>query len=451
MVRDGGASPRIAVIVTALPERRRMLEEALAGVAAQTRAPAFVVVGVNHSPDRVDGATHANRLVEAVDEEWLAFLHDDDVWLPEHLEGLAAASDDADIVVADFDVEGRDWDPGHHCDYSLLRSRNWFGPSVVMIRSEVFHAVGGWPQKAGEIWGDWGMWLALLERGARFRCSHRKTVRYRFHGDNMTFEAGSPVLPLKARLEQDGWPEGYSDDGWVGPRLSLGLRLTDPAEALSIKGCRPEGSQRPEIMMASLDGEPLAYWLRFNGSLFELIAPLRRKVGEQFRLRLDSDVDFPSMVSRSVGDRRELSFQLLQVAATPAPPMPVLGSGLERAFWSEGFFDDGWASSSLRLGLQLAMPADTVVIHGWQPDGSSAPNVLGMRFNGVAVAPQVAQDGNTFEVMASLAPDTAGPLVIEMETVPNPVGMAGRGEADHRELSFQLVQVRALKGIHDSC
>lgn len=445
-MRDGGASPRIAVIVTALPERRRMLEEALAGVAAQTRAPAFVVVGVNYSPDRVDGATHANRLVEAVDEEWLAFLHDDDVWLPEHLEGLAAASHDADIVVADFEVEGRDWHPGHHCDYSLLRSGNWFGPSVVMIRSEVFHAVGGWPQKSGEIWGDWGMWLALLERGARFRCSHRKTVRYRFHGDNMTFEAGPPVLPLETGLEQDGWPEGYSDDGWVCPWLSIALQLTDPAEALSIRGWRPEGSPRPEIIRASLDGEPLEYWLRCNGSLFEFIAPLRRKVGDQFRLRLESDVDGPSMARRRDGDRRELSFNLLQVAVMSEAPSTILGSGLERAFWSEGVFDDGWASCSLRLGLRLQGAADRVVIHGWQPDGSPGPGVLGMRLDGVAVAPQVAQDGNAFEVMAFLARDTAGPLLVEMETLANPVGMALRGEGDQRELSFRLVEVRALQG-----
>lgn len=446
MVRDGGASPRIAVIVTALPERKAMLDEALAGVAAQTRAPAFVVVGVNYSPDRVDGATHANRLAEAVDEEWLAFLHDDDVWLPDHLEGLAAASHDADIVVADFDVEGRDWHPGHHCDYSLLRSRNWFGPSVVMIRSEVFHAVGGWPQKAGEIWGDWGMWLALLDRGARFRCSHRKTVRYRFHGDNMTFEAGPPVLPIETGLEQDGWPEGYSDDGWVGPWLSLGLRLTDPAEALWIKGWRPEGSQRPEIIRASLDDEPLEYWLRCEGSLFEFIAPVRRKKGDQFRLRLESDVDGQSMAWRSDGDQRELSFKLLQLAVKFEAPRTILGAGLGRTFWSEGSYDDGWASSSLRLGLQLEKPADRIVIHGWQPDGSPETNVLAMRLDGVAVAPQVAHDGNAFQVMAPMARDTAGALLIEMETVPNPVGMAGRGGGDQRELSFQLVEVRALRG-----
>lgn len=294
-----------------------MLGEAMAGVAAQTRPPAFLAVGVNYSPDRIDAATHANRLTAAVDEEWLAFLHDDDVWLPDHLEGLAAASEDADVVVADFVVEGRDWHPGHSCDFSQLRTRNWFGPSAVMIRSKTFRATGGWPQKVGEIWGDWGMWLSLLDHGARFRCSHRTTVRYRFHDSNMTFESGAPPLPLGRGLRQHQWSEGYSDDGWAGPWLSLALALTEPVGSLVIRGWQPEGSPGPAILGVKVDGEPTPHLLSRHGCFFEVVVPVERGAEENLRLRMETMPDPTSMAGRSAEDRRELSFQLIEVRAEP--------------------------------------------------------------------------------------------------------------------------------------
>ena len=73
----------IAALVVSLPERHHLLIEALDSIRAQTRQPDDVVVGID--PYRYGEVRNMNRLIDSTDCEWVAFLHDDDVWENDHL------------------------------------------------------------------------------------------------------------------------------------------------------------------------------------------------------------------------------------------------------------------------------------------------------------------------------------------------------------------------------
>lgn len=170
--------PVIAVLVTSLPERRHLLAEALESVADQTLQPDDVVIGVD--PYRLGEVANMNRLIAATDCEWLAFLHDDDLWMPNHLKHASAYFDAADVIVSRVKTVGR---PQHtlepqHDDFNDLRRTNWFPPSAVVARREVF---GQWCDPHPPYrWVDWCNWNRLLDNEARFVHTNEPTLLYRF-------------------------------------------------------------------------------------------------------------------------------------------------------------------------------------------------------------------------------------------------------------------------------
>lgn len=176
--------PSIAAVVVSLPERHDLLCEALASIRAQTRQPDDTVVGID--PYRLGEVDNQNRLIDATDAEWLAFLHDDDLWEPRHLEVAERHMSEADVIVARFDMVGRPWhtiEPWHE-NFADLTWTNWIGsPSMVVVRREVF---GHWTQPCHRHrWIDWCNWNRLYQAGARFVDTHEVTTVYRFtqHGN----------------------------------------------------------------------------------------------------------------------------------------------------------------------------------------------------------------------------------------------------------------------------
>lgn len=169
----------IAVLVTSLPERRALLSEALESVADQTLAPDDIVVGVD--PYRLGEVGNFNRLMAATDCEWVAFLHDDDLWLPNHLATAAKYMDQADVIVSRFEMTGRPWstiEPWHD-DFQDLRWTQWIGsPSMVVARRETW---GEWIEpRAPYRWVDHTNYNRLLDQGARFVDTRERTAIYRF-------------------------------------------------------------------------------------------------------------------------------------------------------------------------------------------------------------------------------------------------------------------------------
>ena len=165
-----------------------MLKEALDSVRVQSLSPCDVAVGID--PYRLGEVGNMNRLIDATDSEWIAFLHDDDIWHPDHLLH-AMEHQDADVIVSDFDLVGRpsgSIEPFHD-DWNDLRRTNWFPPSAVVVRRSVF---GRWtdpPQQPPRDWVDWANWRRLLDAGARFTRTHHTTLQYRFLGGNGSWSA----------------------------------------------------------------------------------------------------------------------------------------------------------------------------------------------------------------------------------------------------------------------
>lgn len=131
-----------------------------------------------------------NRLLRGVDCEWVAFLHDDDLWHPNHLEVCEQHFDTADVVVSRFDLVNRPWstiEPWHD-NFEDLRFTNWIGsPSMVVARRAVF---GEWVDPHPPFrWVDHANYNRLLDDGARFADTKTVTVDYRFMGGNGSWSA----------------------------------------------------------------------------------------------------------------------------------------------------------------------------------------------------------------------------------------------------------------------
>jgi glycosyltransferase involved in cell wall biosynthesis len=96
----------ITVVIPSIPPRTTLLNRALASVKAQTALPYEVVVEVDHH--RTGAAATRHRGLERVTTPWVAFLDDDDEFLPNHLNDLwtTVLKTGADMVYSWYRVVG---------------------------------------------------------------------------------------------------------------------------------------------------------------------------------------------------------------------------------------------------------------------------------------------------------------------------------------------------------
>lgn len=183
----------IGVAIPSVPPRAELLAKALASVTAQRRLPDAISVAVDH--DHEGPAATRNRALWALETDWTAFLDDDDVLLPNHLEALVETAErtGADLVYPWFDViGGRDVlaRGGRPFDPDELRKNNYI-PVTVLVRTKLAKDVGGFPPPCSEEWDapdceDWGFLLRLLDAGASFHHLPVITWKWRHHGRNFS-------------------------------------------------------------------------------------------------------------------------------------------------------------------------------------------------------------------------------------------------------------------------
>jgi len=166
-----------AVVVTR--DRPRLLADALASVAAQRRPPLELRIGDDGEADLSDAlaalggieatvvrtgaagaGTARNRAAAGARGDALAFLDDDDRWLPEHLQGLAAALADPAVALAfgDCAVVREELGPegaraerarrviAHDWDAVLMRHDDFIPPSAWLVRRALFERLGGFDE-----------------------------------------------------------------------------------------------------------------------------------------------------------------------------------------------------------------------------------------------------------------------------------------------------------------
>ena len=157
--------------------------------------------------------------------EWIAFIDQDDLWVPNKLElQLAAAGSDPAVGMVygrtvSFFPDGSERDYDHRHEYMPLPDGDIFRElfedscficvSSTMMRRAAVAALGGIPAEF-QVSPDYFLYLALA-RGHRVRAVQQVVCRYRIHSGNMTHHTGrriqAEVLRLLDRWEQELDPQ----------------------------------------------------------------------------------------------------------------------------------------------------------------------------------------------------------------------------------------------------
>ena len=174
----------VTVVTPHLPDRHEFLAEAVESVVAQTVRPSAHLISVDY--DHLGPAHHLNQMFAAARTEWVAILPDDDLFDPDHLETLAAHSENADLVYSWGRFDGRD-DPQYRGEFNafrLARRKDVGIRGVFMCRKSLWEQVGGYDENAAT--DDHDFLVRCASDGARFVLVRRETWTYRFHTSNVS-------------------------------------------------------------------------------------------------------------------------------------------------------------------------------------------------------------------------------------------------------------------------
>ncbi len=173
----------ITVITPTIPSRTNLLADAILSVSEQNHSVVDHFIGVDLQKEGPSPVR--NRLIQAVQTEWTAFLDDDDILKPNHFEVMAPFHEEADLIWTWCDSIGRgSFNPNSRFNERRLRENGNYIPITVAVRTSKLREVGCFSDARLE---DWDLWIRLLDAGARFVNVPIVTWTYRFLGNNRTF------------------------------------------------------------------------------------------------------------------------------------------------------------------------------------------------------------------------------------------------------------------------
>lgn len=197
----------VTVLITTIPGRQEMVDRALASVARQQVMPGRAYVHLDE--DRRGAAWARNHALEVVDTEWVAWLDDDDEFLPNHIKKMLAGANfsGADMIYTYAEFVGRPDPLAVLLDDRLIaepisvpwteavehsfRTYGNFIPVTNLVRTSAMRAVGGFPEPhsfgnmPSSDCEDYGLLLRLLDAGFTFyHVIGARTWRYHVWGGN---------------------------------------------------------------------------------------------------------------------------------------------------------------------------------------------------------------------------------------------------------------------------
>lgn len=134
------------------------------------------------------GARSRNLGIAASQGKWIAFLDDDDSWLPEKLEWQIKALSDASNAVASscayvahypFSIKKTVHTPSHLALDQLLQGNVLGGASVCVCNAAVLKKIGGFDDKLRSA-QDWDLWVRLRMQGDIISVN-KPLVQYQVH------------------------------------------------------------------------------------------------------------------------------------------------------------------------------------------------------------------------------------------------------------------------------